>query len=346
MDNGRLERVLIIKPSSLGDIIHALPVASSIKSALPGVGIDWVAGRGYAELLEGNPAVDRVIIFDRGMLDGPGKSGRLRFFLRELRRERYSLVIDLQGLLRSALMALACRSPLRVGFDNAREGATLFYNVKVPVANPRMHAVDRYLLVPEHMGIKGEDTGFAIKLKPEHDAEALRILREAGVPEGGAFVAMAPSARWETKRWEAAGFVEVANRLYAEKGIKSVFVGAASDARVLDGAGEGLAQKDARAFGRTSIKSLAALFKRAGAVLTNDSGPMHLAAAVGTATVAMFGPTDPGLTGPYGDGHRVLATGEDCSPCFRRSCPDVRCLSGITPDEVYEAVTEILERGF
>ncbi len=344
MDTGRLERVLIIKPSSLGDIIHALPVASSVKSALPHVRIDWVAGGGYAELLEDNPAVDRVIAFDRGMLKGPGRMGRLISFLTELRREHYDLVIDLQGLLRSALIAFACRARLRAGFANAREGAPFFYNVKVPVAGPRMHAVDRYLLVPRQLGIMGGSSGFTIALGPKHVEDALRVLGEAGISDGDTFVAVAPSARWETKRWDAARFVEVANRLYTEKGVKSVFIGTKDDALVLDGVGGGLVQKGAAAFGKTGIKSLSALFQRAAAIITNDSGPMHIAAAVGTPAVAIFGPTDPGLTGPYGEGHRVISMDLDCAPCFKRNCPDTRCLSGITTDEVYRAVTEILER--
>ncbi|HLB25862.1 MAG TPA: glycosyltransferase family 9 protein, partial [Nitrospirota bacterium] len=134
MDNKRLAQVLIIKPSSMGDIIHALPVAAGLKAAMPGVSIDWVAAKGYEGLLSGNPAVRRVITFDRRMFKDGGGPAKLIGFVRELRREKYDLVIDLQGLLRSALMAFSCRAGRRLGLSDAREGAPFFYTetVRVP----------------------------------------------------------------------------------------------------------------------------------------------------------------------------------------------------------------------
>ncbi|HEX9860894.1 MAG TPA: lipopolysaccharide heptosyltransferase II [Nitrospirota bacterium] len=343
MDNRRLERVLIIKPSSLGDVIHALPVASALRKALPGVKVDWVVSSAYAGLLEGNPDISRVIIFDRGMLRGADFIAKLLGLLSELRRERYDAVLDLQGLLRSGLMAFAARSGTRVGFANAREGATLFYSVKAPVPDINIHAVDRYMSVLSAVGVRPADAEFTLTVMPEDDAQAVDILNGAGIKPGERFIAAAPSARWETKRWPAARFVELARGLYEETGIKTVFVGTASDAELFTGLDLGDDLKGSSVFGKTSIRSLAALFKRAVVVVTNDSGPMHIAAAAGTPTVAIFGPTDPVRTGPYGKAHRVVASGIECVPCLKRNCETVRCLTGISTGQVMAEVMAIIK---
>lgn len=365
MDNRRLEKILIIKPSSLGDIIHALPVAASIKASLPDAAIDWVVGKGYEEILEGSPAIRRIITFDRGMFSGrgraKGKQGdtgnrrqcplvicrpieELGKFLSELRRERYDAVIDLQGLLRSALMAKVSRSPRRIGFENAREGAPWFYGEKVAVPGSVTHAVDRYMLVLGRLGI--ETTGvpeFGISLEEKDYDQAEGLLAELGISPGEPFVAIAPSARWVTKRWPAENFVRLADMLVREKGIRCVFVGSKSDAGLLDGYEGDAAVKCGSLFGRTSLKGLAALLKRARLLVTNDSGPMHIAAAVGTRVVALFGPTDPGRTGPYGVNHYVMTSGASCSPCFKRDCDTIRCLTDISVESAFGVIAKILE---
>ena len=345
MDNKRPGRVLIIKPSSLGDIIHALPVASAIKAAYPDVRIDWVAGKGYEEILSGNPDVDRVITFDRGMMDGAGKLGRLAAFVRELRRERYDAVIDLQGLLRSGLMTFACRGGRSIGFANAREGAAWFYTDRVVVPDEDMHSVERYLLVLDRLGIERDvrdKPDFRVVTGPDDEARADSLLEELGIGNRG-FVAIGPSARWASKRWPAANFVRLANTVLAGTGVPCVFVGTKADAGLLDGSGETLLPGNAAAFGRTTIKGLAALLKRAALMVTNDSGPMHIAAAVGTPVVALFGPTDPARTGPYGM-HTVLRSGCDCSPCFKKSCDTVKCLTDISVEGVCKAVADMLKK--
>lgn len=343
MDTSRLKRILIIKPSSLGDVIHALPVASALKAALHGVEVDWVVGKGYEDVLRDNPSISRVITFDRRMFQNAGGLGRLAGFVRELRQSRYDAVIDLQGLLRSGLMTFACRSGVRVGFENAREGAAWFYNGKVHVPKHDMHAVDRYLLALKRLGINTPDrVEFEISLSKEDDDKAISLLMGLGIDDGSDFVAVAPSARWETKRWGAGNFVRLANRLLKENGVKAVFVGTRDDALVMAGAGEALIQKDASAFGMTSLKTLAAVLKRARVLVTNDSGPMHIAAAVGTPAVAVFGPTDPKRTGPYGGIHRVVMAGVPCAPCFRKICPDAKCMSAVTVEMVYNEVLALL----
>ncbi len=341
MDYRRLKKILIIKPSSLGDIIHALPVAYALKAEIPESEIDWVIGAGYEELLEGNPAIKRTLTFDRRMFQGGNGLRNLGSFVGKLRRERYDLVIDLQGLLRSALMAFACRSKSRIGFANAREGAPLFYTERVAVPDLSIHAVDRYLLTLESIGIEHHEAPrFDIVLEERHDKEAVSLLKEFDIEEGEEFVAIAPSARWLTKRWPAERFIEIANRINGVR-LKTVFIGTKDEEVVLAEHIDKLILRNL-AFGRTSIKGLAALLKRARLLVTNDSGPMHIAAAVGTPAAALFGPTDPVRTGPYGRMHRVITAGVECAPCLKRECESVRCLTGISVDAVFDEVKAML----
>jgi len=348
LDSTGFPKFLIIKPSSLGDVIHALPVAAALKAEFPGACVDWLVGRGYEEVLEGNPAVDRVIIFDRRMFDGPGKLGRLKRLISELRLERYDAVLDLQGLLRSGLMTFACRTGAMVGFATAREGAALFYTDRVAVPDADMHAVDRYLLTLKPLGAKcawgrgGTAPIFSLAIGEPGHRQADEVLRDAGIEDGEPFVAIAPSARWVTKRWPAENFVGLVNMLKARRGIKSVLIGSAGEATALDGHKDKLVSLKTMAFGKTSIMGLAALLSRARLLVTNDSGPMHLAAAVGTPTIAIFGPTDARRTGPYGHGHLVITSGERCAPCFRRECDTVSCLTRISVEEVYERLQPLV----
>ena len=342
MDSRRLKKVLIIKPSSLGDVIHALPVASALKADVPGVRVDWVIGKGYEELLEGNPDVDRLILFDRRMLKGAGGLGRLMSFVRELRRERYDAVIDLQGLLRSGLMTLACRSARKLGLADAREGSRYFYNETVTVPNVPMHAAERYMLVLAHLGVASPETSrFTITVSQEALWQAQAVLKDAGIAPGEPFIAMAPSARWTAKRWAAPNFIELAAKLKKSEAIKTIFVGSDSDREVFEGLMDGV-PPGSTAFGRTTLKGLAALLGEASLLVTNDSGPMHMAAVVGTPVIAVFGPTDPRRTGPPGTGHTVVRADMECAPCFKKECDTLRCMESVSVEEVFDAVRRLL----
>ncbi len=343
MDNRRLKKVLIIKPSSLGDIIHALPVAAALKKAVPGVQVDWAVFKAYEPVLSGHPAITNVISFDRSK----SGCGELSRFMKALRAEEYDAAIDLQGLLRSGIIIFACGAGEKIGLRNAREGAHFFYNKKISVPDPEMHAVDRYLLTLGAFGIPAPETPeFNITAGPEDLIEAGRVLKDAGINEGEEFIAIAPSSRWITKRWPAENFVRAALALKESRGLKYIFIGSADEAGVMSGS-EDRAGRESLAFGKTSLKSLAALLGKARLMITNDSGPMHIAAAVGTDVLAIFGPTIPERTGPYGKGHRVITSGAPCAPCLKKECTDterdMRCMKEITVEYVLHSAEEMLE---
>jgi heptosyltransferase-1 len=312
------QRILILKPSSLGDIVHALPSVHLIRQRYPNAHIAWLVNPEFQSLLAGNPVVDQVIEFPRRNLAAiPG-------LVRTLRRGRFDTVVDLQGLLRSGLLARATGATRRIGLSDSREGARWFHTEIVPV--PRCHAVDRYLCAARHLGCGDAPVVFPLPPSTVTDAQ-------------DGWIAINPSARWETKLWGDDRFAALIRRLPAER---VVLTGSGADRSRL----ERLAPGCRNLAGQTTLPELAALYARCAVVVTNDTGPMHIAAAVGTPVVAIFGPTDPLLTGPYGPQHTVLRAGIPCSPCFSRSCrhsQPMECMNAISVDRVLQAVQQHID---
>ncbi|NDY41633.1 glycosyltransferase family 9 protein [Dissulfurirhabdus thermomarina] len=345
-------RILIVKLSALGDVVQALPVLAALRRAFPAAAVDWVVGEAAAGLLDGHPMLDRVIVYPRRRWGGavrrpgrwPGLAGELRAFLRRLRAARYDVVLELQGLLKSGLVAAATRSPRKVGFAGGREGSSLFLTERLPPYDPDEHAVLRYLRLARHLGAPGGPPEFPLNAGPAAEREALDLLAAGGYHSPRHLV-LVPGTVWPTKRWTPSGFARVAEFAARERGLLPVVVGGAGD-RGLARAIRDEARVDvADLTGRTTLPQLAALFRRARAVVSTDTGPMHLAAAAGAPVVALFGPTAPWRTGPFGEGHVVVRRGLACSPCFRRRCADPRCMEEIGAAEVCAAVDRVLAAG-
>jgi lipopolysaccharide heptosyltransferase I len=339
-------RTLIIKPSSMGDVVQALPVLTALKETHPSAQVSWLVAKAFAGILAGHPRLDEVIVFDRQ------RFGRFTFsltvaaefmrFLGSLRRRRFTAVIDLQGLFRSGLLALATGAPSRVGFRHARELAPLFYTAEVSVGRHVVHAADRYMAAARRIGLAAPQASDHLPVSAEARAAIRGRLAEAGLAPGEPFVAVCAHARWPTKQWPPERFAAVVDRMRAAVGARAVLVGSPEATEGAAAIVRRMAEPPIDLTGRTALKELAAVLAEARVMLTNDSGPMHVAAAVGTPVVAVFGPTSPALTGPYGPGHRVLAGRAPCSPCFRRECLYDRsnaamlCLTNITPEDVAE----------
>ena len=372
------KRVLIIKPSSMGDVVHALPVLGALRRAWPGAHIAWVVSRGCAGVIEGHPQLDEVIVFEReawGWGRVWGASVGLVRLIRRLRAGRYDVALDLQGLLRTGLMTRLSGAKLRMGFANARELAWLGYNRRVEVPTAEMHAVERYMLFVRELGIetmggpefvlpeREEDEGWAEQQKKQFTAKTQRAQRTAKpgandnnsqeaasdterAQERRPLVVMNPSARWASKRWSAAGFAELADGLVRGRGAVVVFTGSEADRAVVEQVRGMMRERSVDLSGKTSIGQLVALLRRAKLWVGNDSGPMHLAAAVGTRVLAFFGPTNPVRTGPYGEAGRcvVLRTKEECAPCYRRECRRRHCMEGIDAGEAMREAERMLNR--
>lgn len=333
------QRILLIKPSSLGDIVHTLPVVAALKQQWPAAHLTWCVKRQWAEVVERVEGVDRVWPIDFTLRGWAGS-------VPALRRQRFDLVLDLQGLLRSAALGWLTGCSTRVGFANGREASPWFYSRRVAVPTPEMHAVDRYLLVTAALGaaVQGQPQ-FRFLLPTQDYSSVGDVLQRKGVNVDAPWVAMNISARWPTKRWPVESFAAVATLLSREGVGPIVVIGGAGERRESEQLKQLTECPIIDLTGETKLGLLPALLSKASVLITNDSGPMHIAAAVGTPVISVFGPTSAVRTGPYGEGHAVLTHDVPCRPCFRRTCGNVvqmDCLRRITPSQVVSAVRDRL----
>lgn len=281
-----MTELLIIKPSSLGDIVHALQVATSLKAQCPGLRISWVVREMFAPIVRACEAVDHVYVFERAA----GAKGFLKL-TKEIRKTKFDYVFDMQGLLRTGLMTSRALAKKKVGRSDAREWSGMFYDEQVPLPpdGKKSHAIDVLLQFCPVLGAKPELRG-TLKFR-EVDSLNLRFADGRG---GAKPIVMFPDSRRAEKCWN--GFKQLTEMILREdKSRKVVWAGS-------NYVHDRSAYPPAQFFnltGNTSLVSLPALIKRADWVISNDSGPMHLAAALGVKVLGIFGPTDPRLFGPY-----------------------------------------------
>ena len=321
-------KILIIKPSAIGDVVHTLPVLDLLRRRYPDARISWLVTPACAGLLERHPQLDEVLRFERKEFGkgwrSPKVAADLFRFTRSLKDRRFDLVIDLQGLFRSGWLAWATRAPVRVGPASAREGAPLFYTHRVATGDPEQHAIERYLTVAQAVGCERGPVRFNFAVD---DADRAHV---AGLTPRRYAVLM-PGANWVTKQWPVERFAALVAPLRERFGLESVVAGGPDVA--------GLAEKvpaTANLAGRTNLRQLVALLERAELVVANDSGPMHIAAALCRPLVTPFGPTNPVRTGPYGRMESVVRVDIPCSPCYSRRCSHVSCLRWIETEPVLE----------
>ncbi len=246
------------------------------------------------------------------------------------------MVIDLQGLLRSGLMTFFSRASRKIGFRDAREGSRIFYNNRVS-SNGSLHAVDRCLEVTRYLGVRHKGVEFPITV----DESAKKRIRDF-MGTAQKYVVIAPSARWEAKRWPAKNF----GLLIAGLSVPCAITGSSADSRVVREVLHSSGGRGLNLCGKTGLKELIALIAESKAVVSNDSGPLHIGAALGVPVVALFGPTEPGKTGPFGWEHnrnlKVVRQKVPCSPCFRKKCKDPLCMKEIQVETVFEAIRKYL----
>ena len=344
--------LLLIKLSAVGDVVHTLPSLSALRRLYPQAHVTWVVEEGAADLLMGHPDLDRVLVSRRKSWMADGRQGHWKeagkeaiAFMGALPNQPYDLVIDFHGLFKSAVLAGLSGGRRRLGYASLQEGSRLFYNETIP-EDMNKHAVDRYLDFLRHLGAVPGEPVFTMAETDENRRRVMDLLEPAGiVPGRHPFVAINPVALWETKLWDRGKFAALADAIGNGIGMPVVLTGSAAEKPYLDAVQASARRPLLNLAGKTSLRDLAALYRLATLVVTTDSGPMHIAAAVGTPTVALFGPTDPKRTGPYGKGHTVISLGMPCSPCFRRQCPNPLCMGGISVERVYGVVEESLTGG-
>ena len=363
---------MLIKPSALGDVVHTLPVLVKLRARYPRARIDWLITPENAEVVRYHPALSNVVLFARRDFSKRGRRWRaFRSFvdlLKQIRRAKYELVIDMHGQVRSAFFTLISGARVRVGFDRpikrgltisaehdlknvpnhgwrgAREGSWIAYTHRIPIPTLDVHAIDRYLWVAPLLGLDDNPPDLTIHLSPQASDRVNRLLEEHGVPASKPLVVLVPGTIWETKHWTIEGFAGVA-RQFLQDGFAVALAGTVRDqqrCQQIAAAAPGTCDLS----GKTTPGDLAALIRRAEVAVTNDSGSMHVAASLGKAMVSVFGPTNPVHIGPYERPESVVRVDLPCSPCnYRRlsQCPfDHACMKQVTSAMVVERVRKIL----
>jgi lipopolysaccharide heptosyltransferase I len=370
--SAEFSRILLIKPSALGDVVHTIPVLVKLRARYPRARIDWLITPENAEVVRHHPALSNVVLFARRDFAKRGQRWRamLGFFdlLRQIRQAKYDLVVDMHGQVRSAMFALVSGARVRIGFDRpikfsrtvsaehnlknvpnrgwrgAREGSWIAYTDRIAIPTLDVHAIDRYLWVGSLLGFDHEPADLTIHLSPEIIRNVDRLLEEHGAPADKPLVLLVPGTIWETKHWTIEGFAGVAREL-VRQGFAVALAGTRRD--------EARCQQIAAAApgtidlcGKTTPADLAGLIQRAELAVTNDSGSMHVAASLGKPMVSVFGPTNPVHIGPYQRPESVVRVDLPCSPCnYRRlnQCPfDHACMKKVTSAMVLERVCKIL----
>jgi len=345
------EQILIVKLSAIGDVIHTLPALNAIRRHYPHACITWLVEEAAAGLLEGHAALDRVLVSRRKYWIR-GLQGKVRWqhiaemaaFARRLRDTRYDIILDFQASLKGGALIALARGVRKIGFGKGlehQEHSYLFLNEKVPAVDMEIHALTRGLMMLEHIGIPTPRVEYNLPVTEKATLRITQLLAQKGLQREAKVVAINPVAQWETKLWDNAKFAELADYLVDRYAVSIVFSGGAADRCVVDDICARMQTRALNLVGQTTLIELAALYKQASCLISTDTGPMHLGAAVGIPVVALFGPTAPWRTGPFGNGHQVIRAPVECAPCFNRTCDPVQCMRKIEVAQVIEGIEQL-----
>ena len=331
---GHIRRILIVKPSALGDIVHSLPVLNALNKGFPGAKIDWVVAHGLHAFLDGHPMINRLWVIKKDKWKRVNRLGKtireINQLRRDLGRQHYDVCIDLSGLFRSGLISWFSKAPVRLGFRESDEGSPLFYTHKIH-GSMKIHAIDRYLKLAQFLGCPVDEVVYPFA---PYDSRppVCRTLPEA-------YAVMSPSAGKPANRWPASRFGELASRL----DLPVVVIASRAEADIAE---EVVAHSRGNALsiaGQTGLKELLAVIQRARFFICNDTGPMHMAAALNIPVFAIFGPANPVRTGPCGNIHTVIRKDFPCMPCYaKHPCTrhEFRCMETLGVKDVLKTIQE------
>jgi heptosyltransferase-1 len=333
-------KILILKPSSLGDVVQALPVLRHLKCHLPGSKIYWWIKPSLAPLLQEDPDLEAVLLFERQRWSHPRNWPEIWQSIRRLRAEHFDWVIDLQGLARSGAFAWLANGKLTVGLDEPREGARGLYDIIVRRPSYFTHAVDWYL---ETLSALGVPRARNIEWLPPKLQAAESLRRKCPELSGaGPWIALQPGARWLNKRWPIEHFQELVKLVaFSEPDARFIILGGTEDQAIGSSIAKVAPELSCDLTGKLSLPEMIEALRKCECLITNDTGPMHVAAALGKKVIALFGPTEPRRTGPYGQANAALQSKAlPCIPCMKSECswPEpIECLRLLTPALVAQA---------
>ncbi len=336
-------KVLLIKPSSLGDVITGVPLLRGLRRTFPDAHIAWLLTPACAGIVAGEAELDEVVDFDRRHF---GRIGRSRAatrgflaFCRALRRRRFEWVIDLQGLFRSGFLARVSGAAVRAGFADARELAAVFYTHPVRVRPG--HTIDRNIDLARRLGIDARQEDFTLNVSDEAEQFITSLLGGLGISPGR-YLAVAPGARWPSKLYPSRHWHKVIAELIGE--LPVVLTGSPPERQLCAELAEPFSGMAVNLAGETSLPQLVAVIASAAGLVCCDSAANLIAPAVSTPSVALIGPTRPQRTGPYGPLASALVAEVPCQGCLRRRCSHVTCMQTIDPAKVVSAVRDVLGR--
>jgi len=340
------KNILLIKMSSLGDILHTLPFAAALRKRFPKARITWLVHPQFAGFVPDPPVIDEVLYFDKVKFNKMGLGDKLHYF-REMRSllhsKHFDLVIDMQGLFKSAVLAAISGCDNRIGYCEMREGSGLVSKAIIGT-HSKDHVIERYLDVARYLGAKVDSLDDVEFPMPDLSAETKAVqakLAEYGCNVGKKYVVIVPGARWWTKEWQVEHYADLAKKI-ATDGTYVVLAGGPDDAPKGDAIYKQAADEHIiNLIGGTSLRELAALIKGCNFYISADTGPLHFAAALKKPLIAMYGPTKADRTGPYGSKNStVLLSPAKCAGCLKKKCQDWHCMHDITPAEVYKIYQE------
>lgn len=338
------KRILIVNVNWLGDVLFSTPFIRALRSNFPHAYIACMVVPRCREALEGNPHINEIIVYDeKGM--HAGLFGKIKF-IRRLRGYNFDAVFLLHRSFTRTLLVYLAGIPRRIGYYTAKRA--LLLTEKPKLAKTAMHRAKFYLGLIEAIGLKADDNGCEFFISGQDESWADGFLKASGIKEGQRIIIFNPGGNWPPKRWPAANFGLLADKIAEHFGsmVKILISGSEKDLELAQRISQ--IYKDAiTACGKATLKQSAALFKKADLVISSDSGPLHIAVSVGANVIAFFGPTSPLVTGPYkATGKKVVILHKDVGcrvPCYDAGCVDYKCMSAITPQEVFEAVKKVLE---
>ncbi|MGM0470927.1 MAG: glycosyltransferase family 9 protein [Bacillota bacterium] len=342
-------KILIIRLSAIGDVIHALPVAKAVRNAYPEAELTWIVESKAEDLIVNNSYLDHVIQLPKAEWKESFKSNKLgtlrraKEFFDQLKEQQFDLAWDLHGLFKSGLTAYLSGAKLRVGPSDARECSGLFYHEQVELPDRQLHQIERNLLLAQGIGAESDELDYGIRVEPSVKQRVDSLVSDLEL-DNRPLVVINPLTSWTAKNWLLERYAKLADQLINELNVEVIFTGGPSDREDVASILDSMSAQPLNLAGETNLQELAELYSRAEIFIGGDTGPMHLAAAMDTTVVTLMGPTTPQTHGPYGKQHTVIQADLSCLECWERACPrDNECMKQISVEEIYQAAKEAVE---
>ena len=336
-----MNRILIVNVNWIGDTLFSTPFIRAVRDAYPDTYIACLLHPRCKEMLELNPRLNEIIIYDE---EGAHRSlsGKLKLII-ALRQKKFDTAFLLHRSFTKAMLVFLSGIKERVGYPTKRRAMLLTKMVEAP--SEEVHKVEYFLNIARASGLKPQSKSYEFFIDDSHKKFVTGLLRESGIVDGDTVIVLCPGGNWGPKRWPKENFARLADILSERPGVKIVISGSTKDLKLAGEIKAMMKNEPVITAGKTTLKQLGAVFARSDLVIANDTGPMHLAVAMKAPTIALFGPTSPAMTGPYGDGcYRTISRNDACDiPCYDFTCTDNSCMRAIKVEDVLKEAISMLE---